>query len=750
MRSPSQWDQDTKSDQSDVTGNNGMKIQTVIQPNSGENGIAAIATMLAYYGCIVPVSELRIHNITSRGGSTPEQMRDMASLYGLDTEIVEADMDTLSGMEMPVVVRWKKRNYCIVTGIRRGVVSIADPAKGEYTMTTDNFAGKYMGTVLVMKPGEGFHKGGRRQTLPGLIKGRLKGFRRPLIWLAILNLLAAGLNLLMVKSTRMMLDVVDQDASPADWVNHFLPWLSEQDSPLYKYLMIAMGVILFLATVVNISKSLLIYSTAYSVAADSGSRLFRTILSQPMQFFEQFRSGEIIQRLEDNSRLDLSLVKTIVPRVIDFLMTIVYFILMLNYHWKVALLCIAVEVLYFTVSMLYKEKIAMQSRGRAVSTGNMNTALLNGLNTIETIKTGGFERMFFSGWRQATLEYDENRIRASRVRTVTGVFDSLHNLFSEAALLFAGAYFMIAGDFTFGIMAALQSVLASFRGAFSSCIDMINNLQETRTDIERIDDVLNREPVREIPLDEADEPDKLPGRLKVSGLSYRYQEGEPLAIQDISFTAEQGQLIAIVGRSGCGKSTLLKCLLSLYEPESGEIRYAGRTREEIPDVVFRSTVAAVNQEFVVFEDTISNNIKMWDSTIEDYEMILAARDAHIHGRIMREREGYYQAMIENGRNFSGGELQRMELARALSAEPTILLLDEFTSALDAVTEAEVFDSIRQKGTTCIIVAHRLSTVASCDSILVMDGGRIVQRGTHQDLFHTEGLYRELLQAPGKA
>ena len=204
MRSPSQWDQDTKSDQSDVTGNNGMKIQTVIQPNSGENGIAAIATMLAYYGCIVPVSELRIHNITSRGGSTPEQMRDMASLYGLDTEIVEADMDTLSGMEMPVVVRWKKRNYCIVTGIRRGVVSIADPAKGEYTITTDNFAGKYMGTVLVMKPGEGFHKGGRRQTLPGLIKGRLKGFRRPLIWLAILNLLAAGLNLLMVKSTRMM------------------------------------------------------------------------------------------------------------------------------------------------------------------------------------------------------------------------------------------------------------------------------------------------------------------------------------------------------------------------------------------------------------------------------------------------------------------------------------------------------------------------------------------------------------------
>lgn len=724
-----------------------MKIQTVIQANSGENAIAAIATMLSYYGCIVPLAKLRPYNITSRGGSTPEQVRDMAARFGLETEIIRADMDDLTGMEFPVVVKWKKYSYCIVTGIRGNAVYIADPAKGEYTMSAGNFAGKYAGVVLTMKPGEGFKKGGRRPALAELISGRLRGFHGPLIWLGVLNLLAAGLSLLLVRITKDMLDMADLVNTSADWFDDLIALQGDPDVRMYRLMVLSMLAILIVSTAINIGKSLLIYFTAYAVAADSGSRLFGTIISQPMQFFEQFRSGELVQRMEDNARLDLSLVRTIVPRLIDFLMTIVYFILMLRYHWKVALMCVAVEVAYLAVSMMYRGQIAMQARGRAVTTGNMNTSLLNGLNTIETIKTGGFERVYFSGWRQTMTEFDSNRMSAAGVNAVTGTFDSLHNLLSQCVLLFAGAYFMITGDFTFGIMAALQSLLASFRSAFSNCINMVNRLQETRTDIERIDDVLQRESVSEIPLDDSVEPDKLPGTLEVRNISYRYQEGEPFAIEDISFKAEQGQMIAIVGRSGCGKSTLLKCLLSLYEPESGEIMYGGRRRSEIPDVIFHATVTAVDQEFAVFEDSIANNLTMWDRTIEDYEVILAARDAHIHDRIMRERDGYYQMMTENGRNFSGGELQRLELARALSAEPNILLLDEFTSALDAVTEAEVFDSIRMKGTTCVIVAHRLSTVALCDHILVMEGGRIVQRGTHKELFNKEGLYRQLLQVP---
>ena len=727
-----------------------MNINVVIQPHPGENSIAAIATMLSYYGCEIPLSEMREHNVTSRGGSTPEQMQEMAARYGLETEILSASMDDLRKLKFPVIVKWKEFRYCIIKSIRYGIVSIADPARGEYTMTDDAFEGKYEGTVLIMTPGEGFKKGGKRPSLFKLIGGRLDGARRELVILGILNMLAVGLNLLMIRSTRLMLDVAEADPGKESWLKDLMSNDLIKDADAYRVLVIAMSVILILMTLVNMGKTLLIYNTAYTVAAESGTRLFNKIMSQPMAFFEQYRSGEIIQRMEDNSDLDLSLIRTIVPRIMDLVMTVIYFILMLTYHWKAALLCVSVEVLYFLASMMLRNRIRMQSLGRAVSTSDMNTTLLNGMNTIETIKTGGHERMYFTGWKKTQEEFNNNRMDSTNLTAVSNVLDSLHDLFSQAILLFAGAYFMINGEFTFGIMAALQSVLYSFRGAFSNCINMMNSLQGTRTDIERIEDILQRDSMEEYPMGDDYEPDKLEGRLEVSHLSYRYHEGDHLALEDITFNAEPGQLIAIVGSSGCGKSTLLKCLLALYQPESGEVRYGGYTREEIPDVVFHSSVTAVDQECVIFEDSIINNLTMWDSTVEDYEMILAARDAQIHNRIMQESNGYYSAMVENGRNFSGGELQRIELARALSAEPTILLLDEFTSALDAITEAKVFESIRQKGTTCVIVAHRLSTVALCDSILVMDAGKIVQRGTHEELYNTEGLYRKLLQVPGES
>ncbi|MBE6039618.1 MAG: ATP-binding cassette domain-containing protein [Clostridiales bacterium] len=727
-----------------------MKMPVVVQTHPGENAIAVIATMLSYYGCIKTLSELRASNISSRGGSTPEQVKDMAARYGLDTEIIRADASRITEVELPAVIHWKKRYYCIVKKIKRGVVYLADPAKGEYEMTLDGFLSKYSGEILIMRPGEGFVKGGKRQSLYDLIRYRMKGTWRSLLWLAALNMMAVGLNLLMVRATRLMLDTADPKNSNDDALARLLSSHYDVDIDVYSILVISMAVILVLATIVNILKTLLIFRTSYKVAASSGSGLFSRILAQPMQFFEQYRSGELIQRMEDNAKLDFSLVRTIVPRLLDFVMTFIYLMLMISYQWQVALACVSVEVVYLVVSLRLKGIISMQARANAVSTGNMNTSLLNGLDTIETIKAGGAERMFFSDWNSTQMEFDESRISGNNITAITGVLDSMHSLLSQAVLLFVGAYFMIQGNFTFGLMAALQSLLGNFRSAFSNCINMINNLQKTRTDIERIEDIRQRDimPVRA--LADSDEPDKLPGTLDVSHVSYRYQEGEPLSIEDISFKAEPGDLIAVVGSSGCGKSTLLKCLLSLYTPESGEIRYGGLTRDEIPDVVFHSSITAVDQECVVFEDSIADNLTMWDPTIEEYEMILAARDAHIHSRIIREREGYYAHMLENGRNFSGGELQRMELARALSAEPNILLLDEFTSALDAITEAEVFKSIRDKGTTCVVVAHRLSTVASCDHILVMDKGRIVQRGTHEELMRSEGLYRQLLQVPEEA
>jgi len=247
-------------------------------------------------------------------------------------------------------------------------------------------------------------------------------------------------------------------------------------------------------------------------------------------------------------------------------------------------------------------------------------------------------------------------------------------------------------------------------------------------------------------LKEGVEYEKLSGNISVRNVSYRYNQGDDLALDDVSLDVKKGEMIALVGSTGCGKSTLLKIMAGLYDAKGGEVRYDGLRREEIPDTVFHSSIVTVDQEAVTFDDTVFNNIQMWDETIEDFEVILAARDAQIHDRIVSDKNGYNVKIQENGLNFSGGEIQRLELARALAHEPTVLFLDEFTSALDALTEDKVIRSIRQKGTTCFIVAHRLSTIVDCDQIYVMDKGRIVEHGTHDELYRLDGLYNKLVSS----
>lgn len=693
-----------------------------------ECGAAALTMVLGFYGKLLPLASVRERCPASRCGSTPEQVLQAAESFGLTGQVQKADLPTLKEMKLPVIALWNRKYYVVVKRFRGGSVYLNDPSSGAYAVTEERFMRSYSGTVLVLEPGPDFEPGGRRESLLTLLRRRLRTGSRSMLAIFLLRALSTGADLALLALIRRMVDQVMSGERPG----------------LYGPLLAAMSLVLLAELGFSVLEIIRLCRTSRRLAADSGGSLFKRMLELPMSFYEQHFAGDILDRLEKNTRLDDSLLRTLLPTVVDAASLVFYLGLLLFYDPALAAVCLAVEVAYILISLWYQRRIAIQSRSLSTSSGLVNTSLLNGLGTIETIRSTGSERAFFSLWSASQRDLQAKSAKMLRMNALSSFLGGSRNSISSGCLLFLGAVFMIRGSFTVGMLATFQSALNVVRRSLGDLVGISNDLTGRRTDIERVDDILAREAEPSVPLDDESQARKLSGGVQISHVTFRYNDGDWPAADDMALTVEPGQMVALVGSTGCGKSTLLKLIAGLYRADEGDILYDGMRREQIPDVVFHSSLASVDQEISVFNDTISANLKMWDPTVADYEVILAARDAQIHRRIISAPDGYDSVLYENGGNFSGGELQRLELARALSQEPTLLLLDEFTSALDALTEEKVFQAIRAKGTTCILAAHRFSTVVSCDRIVVMDQGRIVEQGTHEQLYQAGGLYRRLV------
>lgn len=709
-----------------------MSIPITIQMQPGENGAAALCMILGYYKKYVSLQEMRDSCPSSRNGISPGQLLTAAEHFGLVGEVLDLDAEELRSQKLPLIIIWKRKYYAVIESVKGNLVTVADPAKGEYKLEFDKLRSVYRGKVIALQPGPSFEPGGKRETLYQLLKERLAQVRPALTALLVFSVICLVLDFAQTILTKGFMDDIVGRVS-------YTPVKEKQ------YLAALYGITALLV-LFSILRTRLVNRTSRDASAWSGSALFKKMLALPLRFFEQYSAGDLMSRIENNEKVDLTIVRSLVPRLIDAVMTVFYFILLMRYNRILALACIAIELVNVLAALYAQEKNAIASRSAITSTGILNSSVLNGMNMIDTIKSGGAERSFYDLWKKSQLQALDTRMTGTRINSWASFVSSVLGSLVQAVQLFLGAWFVAHGQFTLGAMSFFQSVLGKMRGSLGGCLNTANTLQSMRTGIERVNDISCRETRADIPLPQEayDSADKLKGVLTASHLKYRYNSGDDLAVDDVSLSVEEGQIAAIVGATGCGKSTLLKLLADLYEPESGEILYAGRKRNEIPDVIFRSSVATVDQEPMVFEDTVASNIRMWDSTIEDYEVILAARDAQIHERIMQNWDGYSDVLLENGRNYSGGELQRLELARALAHEPTLLFLDEFTSALDALTEDRVIRSIREKGVTCVIVAHRLSTIMDCDRIYVMDKGKIVEEGTHEELCRMDGLYKKLI------
>ena len=471
------------------------------------------------------------------------------------------------------------------------------------------------------------------------------------------------------------------------------------------------------------------------------------VLRMPMEFFSQRMAGDIQQRQSTNASIANTLINTLAPLVLDTMMMVFYLVVMLRYSLPLTCIGLLSIVVNLVMSRVISQKRVNITRVQMRDAGKLAGATVAGIEMIETIKASGAENGYFEKWSGYQASVNTQEVRFAKLNQYLGMVPGLVSSLCNTAVLMLGVYLTMQGQFTVGMIMAFQGFLASFSAPAASLIGAGQTLQEMRTQMERIEDVMQYPPDVTYDGEAADpdgEYDKLSGMVDLRDVTFGYSRLDPPLIENFSMTLKPGSRVAFVGASGCGKSTLSKLISGLYQPWSGEILFDGKPMREIGRSVFTGSLAVVDQDIILFEDTIRNNIKMWDNSIEDFEMILAARDAQLHEDIMQRDGGYDYKLTEGGRDLSGGQRQRMEIARVLAQDPTIIILDEATSALDAKTEYEVVKSIKDRGITCIVVAHRLSTIRDCDEIIVLDHGKVVERGTHQELFARNGLYTQLV------
>ncbi len=706
------------------------KVPVIMQMEALECGAACLAMVLAYYGKWVPLEQVRADCGVSRDGSNAKNLLRAARSYGLTAKAYRFEPEDLKERgTFPCVIHWNFNHFVVLDGFRGGKAILNDPARGTVPVSMETFDESFTGVCMTFEPGEDFAPSGQPRSMAAYAKKRLTGAGAALAFVAVTTLISALFGVISPVFSRVFLDRLLTGEDP-EW--------------LWPFLLLLAGVSLLELIVAWIQAVWSLRITGKLASVGAATFLWK-VLHMPMEFFSQRMAGDIQQRQSTNASIAQELVNTLGPLVLDGLMTVFYLAVMLRYSWVLTLVGLASVAIDLAVSRIISKKRVNVMRVQMRDAGKLASSTMAAIGMMETIKAAGAENGYFERWAGYQASVNAQEARFTKIDAYLGLIPSVVSLLSDMAVLFLGVLFVMRGSFTPGMVMAFQGFLMSFTAPASALIGAGQTVQEMRTQMERVEDVM------EYPEDpnmagrpEAESCDKLSGAVELRHVTFGYSRLGPPLIEDFSLSLKPGSRVAFVGASGCGKSTLSKLIAGLYEPWSGELLFDGKPIRDIDRSVFTGSLAVVDQDIILFEDTIANNIKMWDKSIEDFEMILAARDAGIHGDIVQRPGSYDHRLTEGGRDLSGGQRQRLEIARVLAQDPTIIILDEATSALDARTEYEVVRSIRDRGVTCIVVAHRLSTIRDCDEIVVLDQGKVVERGTHEELYANGGYYTRLV------
>ena len=711
------------------------RVPTVLQMEAVECGAAALAMILAHFGRWVPLEELRVECGVSRDGSKASNMVKAARRFGLEARGFRKEPEHLRDTPMPAIVHWNFNHFVVLEGFRGNRAYLNDPGRGPTQVPWDEFDEAFTGVVLTFRPGPAFQTGGKQRGLLASLVSRLRNSRMGLVYVVLAGLALVVPGMLVPTFQRVFVDDV--------LVRGLENWLR----PLL-ILLVATAILQVALTWVR-QRYLLRLET--KLALSTSGKFFWHVLRLPLRFYNQRYAGEVGNRVDINDRVASLLSGELATTVLNAVVIVFYAALMLQYDVVLTLVSVGVVLLNLAgLKYVSRRRVDLNQR-LLLDHGKVMGVAMGGLQTIETLKATGSESDFFGRWAGQQVKLINTSQELALTTHLLSAVPPFLMAVNTAVILGVGGIRVMDGYLSMGMLIAFQALMLAFVAPVNAMVSLGGRLQEAQGDLNRLDDVLRAEPDTDPSVVEpAEETEtcasdfKLSGHVELRDVSFGYSPLEPPLIEGFDLVLEPGSRVALVGGSGSGKSTVAKLVAGLYEPWGGEILFDGARRDQVPHTVVNNSLAFVDQDIFLFENSVRENLTLWDETVPETDVLHAARDAAVHDEIVERAGGFASRIEEGGRNFSGGQRQRLEIARALTSNPTILVLDEATSALDPANEMTIDDNLRRRGCTCLLVAHRLSTIRDCDEIIVLENGKIVERGTHADMSRSNGPYAQLI------
>ena len=709
------------------------RVPMVMQMEALECGAACLDMILAYYGRFVPLSQLRKECGVNRDGSSLSIIISCAKYYGLEAGAYRVSVEELkTKVEFPCMLFWNGNHFVVLDGYKNGQFIINDPGAGIVTYSEEQFAKEYSGICAMFSPSEEFEPGGTRDSVIGYLKSNLKGALPMTVLILITMLILVLIGIIQPVFPRFMLDYLLTGRASSSWNKIFFTGF------------IVIAVIQLI--VLWIQNSYLVKMQG-KMAIYSSTKFMWHVLQLPMDFFSQRYPSDIINRSFANESVAYTIIMDYVPLTLKFASMLFYLVMMMVYSPFLTAVGIAAMIVNLIMTWAVSRDSSNQMRVRLKNEAEFSNVGVNGIRMIETIKSCGSESGYFRKWAGLAAEFNNETVEINRIDTLYEAASEFITNLTSGLILCISVGLVMKGEWTIGIVSVFAAYLNQFTAPSMDLVSSIVSFRELSTNIERVKDAMEYKEdsvFTETPVTASEEYRKLTGNIEIKNVTFGYNTFKEPLIRDFSMKISPGDRIAFVGSSGSGKSTIARLLTGLCKPWEGEILYDGRKIEDIDRNIFVASVTSVDQSISMFPDTVYNNITMWDQSIPEDVVIQAAKDAEIYEDIMNCENGMETRMIEGGRNFSGGERQRIEIARALAAEPTVLIMDEATSALDAETEYKIIKGIRKKQLTTIMISHRLSAVRDCDCIIVLKNGVVLDRGTHGELMERCEYYAEMI------